>query len=172
MPQKIILDPDQLRSLHAAGLSDGEIARRMDATRPTVARNRVELGLPAQDKHRQASEAGKKGGKSRQNGVAERLARQQETARTMHAEGKGSREIAQALQVSTSRVSQILREMGLRSSKPKSSFRVSLKTAPAPDNGAALERVRIKIIQDTWARVVARYTQHQHGRGFVPASAD
>jgi DNA-binding CsgD family transcriptional regulator len=162
MPQKIILDPDQLRSLHAAGLSDNEIAKRMDATRPTVARNRVELGLPAQDKYKQASEAGKKGGKSTQRGVAERLARQQEIARTMHAEGKARKEIAAALNVSTSRAAQILRSIGIRTARtaprPEQNFRVSMQPASAPNNGAALRRVRIGIIRDTWARVVARQT--------------
>lgn len=155
---KIAVDADQLRSLHATGLSDREIAEQMHISRQTVARRRGELGLPAQDKSMQAAKAGRAGGKPAQQGVAERKTEQQETARQMIAQVKGTKEIAQALQVSTSRVSQILRELGLRSSKPKQSFRVSLKTAPAPDGGAALRQVRINIIRDAWARVVARYT--------------
>jgi len=162
--QRKPIDHDELRRLHAEQMSDNQIAKQMQANRTTIRRLREELNLPAQDKFLQAQMAGRKGGKGTHKGVAEKRDAQREAVRTMHGQGLSNAEIGRNLQISGSRVGQILREMDLNGNKhkPRSITILPGKQKPAaqPDNGAALRSVRIKIMQETWARVVARYEAH------------
>ncbi len=172
MPFVSTLDLAEVKRLHAQGLNDVEIGKALNAHRQTIAQARARLDLPPQDKSTMARAAGRKGGRPAQQGMAEHLATQQEIARQMHGDGKKNREIAQCLEVSTSRVSQILRGMGLASARtPGRGITVHTTSSPIPppNNGAALRQVRAQIIRGAWARVVERKTSI--GRVFLPIFA-
>ncbi len=173
MPFVSTLDLDEVKRLHAQGLNDVEIGKALNTHRQTIAQARARLDLPPQDRTTMARAAGRKGGRPAQQGMAEHLAAQQEIARHMHSvEGKSNREIAQRLEVSPSRVSQILRGMGLVAARtPGRGITVHTTAAPVPppNNGAALRRVRTQIIRSAWARVVDRKTSL--GRVFLPIFA-
>ncbi len=130
--------------------------------RTTIASARKRLGLPPQDKSEIARAAGKLGGRNAQQGMVEKIARQKEIARQMHDEGKRNREIADRLEIHPSRVTQLLKSMGLISQRHAGqniTVRTTSAPPPPPNNGAALRQVRIKIIKDVWARVVARHME-------------
>ena len=110
MPVRSAVDDEEMTRLHAQGLNDVQIARAMDRSRNTIASARTRLGLPAQDKSEMSRAAGKKGGKPAD---LERIAYRQNIASQMHGEGKKNTEIAQVLGVSPSRVTQILKSVGL-----------------------------------------------------------
>jgi DNA-binding CsgD family transcriptional regulator len=131
------IDTDELTRLHALGMNDVQIATAMDRSRNTIASARTRLGLPSQDKTELARAAGRLGGKPAN---PERIATQQEIARQMYGEGKKNGEIADCLDIHPSRVTQILKSMGLTvQARPGRGIIVRIDApTPPPNNGAAL----------------------------------
>jgi len=170
MPARIPVDETLFRRLHAQKLTDGEIAERMGLAQRTVAKRRVEWGLPHNFTGPRAQDAARQGGRPAMSIDEEQL-------RSLHAQGLPNSRIAEQMGIHHDAIGDAMRRLGLESNYRNRPTRVD---SPAPDtrhptppkppkpaklytvkpagqtSAAKLRSWRIGIIQSTWRRVVAR----------------